>query len=47
MSVFLSDNTDPEYIFVFYMLGAKHKWSSAEIDYLTMLSEVIYGALKK
>lgn len=46
-SVFLSDNTDPEYIFVFYMLGEKHKWSSAEIDYLTMLSEVIYGALKK
>lgn len=47
MSVFLSDNTGTEYIFVFYMLGEKHKWSSAEIDYLTMLSEVIYGALKK
>lgn len=47
VSVFLSDNTGTEYIFVFYMLGEKHKWSSVEIDYLTMLSEVIYGALKK
>ena len=47
VSVFLSDNTGQEYIFVFYMLGAKHKWGSAEKDYLTMLSEVIYGALER
>ena len=47
VSVFLSDNTGLEYIFVFYMLGAKHKWGSAEKDYLTMLSEVIYGALER
>ncbi len=47
VSVLLPGVDRQRFIVVFYMFGMKHKWSSAEVDYLTILAETVYGALDR
>lgn len=45
ISIMLPDTKHPEFVAAFYMFGAKHKWSSTEENYITMIAEAVYLAV--
>ena len=45
ISVMLPDTKKPEFVAAFYMFGLKHKWSSTEENYITMIAEAVYLAV--
>lgn len=47
VSVLLPDSDNQQYIIIFYMFGMLHKWGSVEIDYLTILAQMLYSTFER
>lgn len=45
INIMLPDTKKPEFVAAFYMFGLKHKWSSTEENYITMIAEAVYLAV--
>lgn len=45
ISIMLPDTEHPKFVAAFYIFGTKHKWSSTEENYITMIAEAVYLAV--
>lgn len=45
INIMLPDTEHPKFVAAFYIFGTKHKWSSTEENYVTMIAEAVYLAV--